>query len=169
MQRGKKKAATWPLIVTPALIFAVGCFADFVLSSSIQGRSSDQLFPAVSGLVVGVLTVLTHENRPPLADSDQAYKDEVAPDGSPFPSHGELAKSKARVSWMGLCFVRCATMPKADLESTGAARLAASSPEAPRRYSDLALTGSGQHLWRPNASGRNVEFASVTGIYSEIS
>jgi hypothetical protein len=59
VQRGKKKAATWPLIVTPAVIFAVGCFADFVLSSSIQGRSSDQLFPAVSGLVVGVLTVLT--------------------------------------------------------------------------------------------------------------
>ena len=32
----------------------------------------------------GVLTVLTHEHRPPLPDSDQAYKDEVAPDGSPF-------------------------------------------------------------------------------------
>jgi len=32
----------------------------------------------------GVLTVLTHENRPPMADNDQAYKDDVAPDGSPF-------------------------------------------------------------------------------------
>ena len=29
----------------------------------------------------GVLTVLTHERRPPLPDSDQAYKDEVAQDG----------------------------------------------------------------------------------------
>ena len=28
--------------------------------------------------------MLTHENRPPMADNDQAYKDEVAPDGSPF-------------------------------------------------------------------------------------
>jgi xanthine dehydrogenase YagR molybdenum-binding subunit len=34
--------------------------------------------------VEGVLTVLTHENRPRLPDDDQAYKDEVAPDGSPF-------------------------------------------------------------------------------------
>lgn len=34
--------------------------------------------------VEGVITVLTHENRPPLADNDQAYKDEVAPEGSPF-------------------------------------------------------------------------------------
>jgi xanthine dehydrogenase YagR molybdenum-binding subunit len=34
--------------------------------------------------VDGVLTVLTHENRPRMADNDQAYKDEVAPDGSPF-------------------------------------------------------------------------------------
>ena len=34
--------------------------------------------------VKGVLDVLTHENRPPMADSDQAYKDDVAPDRSPF-------------------------------------------------------------------------------------
>jgi xanthine dehydrogenase YagR molybdenum-binding subunit len=32
----------------------------------------------------GVFSVLTHENRPPMADGDQAWKDEVAPDGSPF-------------------------------------------------------------------------------------
>jgi xanthine dehydrogenase YagR molybdenum-binding subunit len=30
------------------------------------------------------LTVLTHENRPRMADNDQAYKDDIAPDGSPF-------------------------------------------------------------------------------------
>ena len=34
--------------------------------------------------VAGVIDVLTHENRPPMADNDQAYKDDVAPDGSPF-------------------------------------------------------------------------------------
>src|SRR5215469_4348746 len=34
--------------------------------------------------VAGVLDVLTHENRPPMADDDQAYKDDVAPDGSPL-------------------------------------------------------------------------------------
>ena len=32
----------------------------------------------------GVIDVLTHEHRPPLADNDQAYKDFVAPEGSPF-------------------------------------------------------------------------------------
>ena len=34
--------------------------------------------------VDGVIVVLTHENRPPMAKTDQAYKDDVAPDGSPF-------------------------------------------------------------------------------------
>jgi xanthine dehydrogenase YagR molybdenum-binding subunit len=34
--------------------------------------------------VKGVIDVLTHENRPHMADNDQAYKDEVAPLGSPF-------------------------------------------------------------------------------------
>jgi xanthine dehydrogenase YagR molybdenum-binding subunit len=34
--------------------------------------------------VKGVLDVLTHENRPPMGDNDQAYKDDVAPLGSPF-------------------------------------------------------------------------------------
>ncbi|MEP9377260.1 xanthine dehydrogenase family protein molybdopterin-binding subunit [Aquabacter sp. CN5-332] len=33
----------------------------------------------------GVIAVLTHENRPPMADTDDAYKDDVAPEqGSPF-------------------------------------------------------------------------------------
>ncbi len=34
--------------------------------------------------VDGVLVVLTHENRPPMADNDKAYEDEVAPEGSPY-------------------------------------------------------------------------------------
>jgi xanthine dehydrogenase YagR molybdenum-binding subunit len=34
--------------------------------------------------VNGVLAVLTHENRPRMADNDQAYKDDVSADGSPF-------------------------------------------------------------------------------------
>src|SRR6202161_643020 len=34
--------------------------------------------------VKGVLDVLTHENRPRMADAARAYKDDVAPDGSPF-------------------------------------------------------------------------------------
>ena len=34
--------------------------------------------------VMGVVEVLTHANRPAMAHSDQDYKDDVAPDGSPF-------------------------------------------------------------------------------------
>jgi xanthine dehydrogenase YagR molybdenum-binding subunit len=34
--------------------------------------------------VRGVIDVITHRNRPPMADNDQAYKDDVAPMGSPF-------------------------------------------------------------------------------------
>ncbi len=34
--------------------------------------------------VEGVLDVLTHENRPSMADQDSAYHDDVAPEGSPF-------------------------------------------------------------------------------------
>ena len=34
--------------------------------------------------VTGVVEVLTHANRPAMAHSDQDYKDDVAPDGSPF-------------------------------------------------------------------------------------
>ena len=32
-----------------------------------------------------MIDVLTHQNRPPMADNDDAYKDEVAPEkGSPY-------------------------------------------------------------------------------------
>ena len=34
--------------------------------------------------VEGVIDVLTHQNRPPMASADSAYKDDVAPEGSPF-------------------------------------------------------------------------------------
>jgi xanthine dehydrogenase YagR molybdenum-binding subunit len=34
--------------------------------------------------VAGVFDVLTHQNRPPMASEDSAYKDEVAPEGSPY-------------------------------------------------------------------------------------
>ena len=34
--------------------------------------------------VEGVVAVLTHENRPPMPSADSAYKDDVAPEGSPF-------------------------------------------------------------------------------------
>src|ERR1700722_15272147 len=34
--------------------------------------------------VEGVIDVLTHQNRPTMASTDSAYKDDAAPEGSPF-------------------------------------------------------------------------------------
>jgi xanthine dehydrogenase YagR molybdenum-binding subunit len=34
--------------------------------------------------VTGVIDVLTHQHRPPMANTDGAYKDDVAPEGSPY-------------------------------------------------------------------------------------
>ena len=54
-----------------------------VCSTIAKGRIT-RIDTSAATRIDGVLAVLTHENRPPLADNDQAYKDEVAPDGSPF-------------------------------------------------------------------------------------
>ncbi len=57
--------------------------ASIVCSTIAKGRVAQIDTSAAMG-VEGVLTVLTHENRPPMADNDQAYKDDVAPNGSPY-------------------------------------------------------------------------------------
>ena len=54
-----------------------------VCSTIAKGRIT-RLDTSAAKAVKGVLTVLTHDNRPPMPDNDQAYKDEVAPAGSPF-------------------------------------------------------------------------------------
>ena len=54
-----------------------------VCSTIAKGRIT-RLDTSAAMAVSGVLTVLTHDNRPPMPDNDQAYKDEVAPAGSPF-------------------------------------------------------------------------------------
>ena len=55
-----------------------------VVGATIAKGRIRQIDTSAAAQVAGVLTVLTHENRPPMADNDQAYKDDVAPDGSPF-------------------------------------------------------------------------------------
>jgi hypothetical protein len=45
------------------MIFAVGCFADFTLSTAVHGPNAELLLPAVAGLTVGTLTVLTFAKR----------------------------------------------------------------------------------------------------------
>jgi xanthine dehydrogenase YagR molybdenum-binding subunit len=55
-----------------------------VVTSTIAKGRIVRIDPSPALRVKGVLDVLTHENHPPMADNDQAYKDEVAPTGSPF-------------------------------------------------------------------------------------
>jgi xanthine dehydrogenase YagR molybdenum-binding subunit len=55
-----------------------------VVTSSIAKGRIKSIDASAALRVAGVLAVLTHENRPRMAKSDEAYKDDVAPDGSPF-------------------------------------------------------------------------------------
>ena len=55
-----------------------------VVGSTIAKGCITHIDTSAATRVKGVLTVLTHENRPPLPNNDEAYKDEVAPDGSPY-------------------------------------------------------------------------------------
>ena len=55
-----------------------------VVSATIAKGRITRIDTSAAMGVEGVLSVLTHENRPPMPDNDQSYKDEVAPDGSPF-------------------------------------------------------------------------------------
>ena len=55
-----------------------------VVSATIARGRITRIGTGAAMSVDGVLTVLTHENRPSMADNDEAYKDEVSPDGSPF-------------------------------------------------------------------------------------
>ena len=55
-----------------------------VVTSTVAKGSITRMDPSAAMRVNGVIEVLTHENRPHMADDDQAYKDDVAPAGSPF-------------------------------------------------------------------------------------
>src|ERR1700751_112045 len=56
--------------------------ASIVTSTIAKGRIARiDVSEALS--VAGVIDVLTHRNRPPMASADSAYKDDVAPEGSP--------------------------------------------------------------------------------------
>ncbi len=63
---------------TSGLVFAA------VVGSTIAKGTIARIDASEALRVAGVLAVLTHENRPPMANTDSAYKDDVAPDGSPF-------------------------------------------------------------------------------------
>jgi xanthine dehydrogenase YagR molybdenum-binding subunit len=55
-----------------------------VVTSSIAKGRIVRIDASEALRVEGVINVLTHENRPRMASTDDAYKDETAPEGSPF-------------------------------------------------------------------------------------
>jgi xanthine dehydrogenase YagR molybdenum-binding subunit len=55
-----------------------------VVSSTIAKGRIVRINTSEALSVRGVIGVLTHENRPWMADTDRAYKDDVAPEGTPF-------------------------------------------------------------------------------------
>ena len=64
---------------------APGLAHGWVLSSTIAAGRIVQIDATEALALPGVLQVFTHENRPPLAEDDDSYRDEVAPPGgSPF-------------------------------------------------------------------------------------
>ena len=78
----------------PGLVYGV------VVSSAIAKGRITRIDVAEALRLPGVLQVFTHENSPPLAQSDNSYSDEVAPPGSPFrPLHdGEIRYSAQPVA-----------------------------------------------------------------------
>lgn len=56
-----------------------------VISSTIAKGRIAEIDIGAAMKVDGIIAVLTHSNRPPMVDTDKAYKDDVAPEqGSPF-------------------------------------------------------------------------------------
>ena len=58
-------------------------YASLVSSTTAKGRIL-RVDASAALALKGVLGVLTHQNRPHMADTDQAYHDDVAPGGKPF-------------------------------------------------------------------------------------
>src|SRR5690348_16806194 len=64
---------------------ADGLLHGFVVTATIPRGRITRLDASGALKVKGVVDVLTHAHRHPLADKDEAWKDEVAPErGSPF-------------------------------------------------------------------------------------
>ena len=57
--------------------------ASLVASTIAKGRIR-RIDASAALAVEGVIDVLTHQNRPPMANNDSAYDDDTAPEGSPY-------------------------------------------------------------------------------------
>jgi xanthine dehydrogenase YagR molybdenum-binding subunit len=68
----------------PGLALGPGLAYGYVVTSRIAKGRIARIDTDQALRVPGVIDVLTHENRPRMASSDSAYKEDVSPEGSPF-------------------------------------------------------------------------------------
>jgi xanthine dehydrogenase YagR molybdenum-binding subunit len=68
----------------PGFAFGPGLAYGYVVASDIAKGRIAHIDTDEAKRVAGVIEVLTHENRPHMPEADSAYKDDVAPEGSPF-------------------------------------------------------------------------------------
>jgi len=68
----------------PGLAFGPGLAHAYIVTSNIAKGRIARIETDEAKRVAGVIDVLTHRNRPRMAEADSAYKDDVAPEGAPF-------------------------------------------------------------------------------------
>jgi xanthine dehydrogenase YagR molybdenum-binding subunit len=78
-----------PAKVTGAAKYAAefnvpGLLFGWVVTATIPRGRIKKIDAGAASALPGVSAVLTHENRPPMADTDEGYKDDIAPAGSPY-------------------------------------------------------------------------------------
>jgi xanthine dehydrogenase YagR molybdenum-binding subunit len=94
---------------------APGLAYGFVVSSTIAKGKITKVNAAEAMKVAGVLKVFMHENAPELARSDKAWRDEVAPPGSPF---RPLQDNEVRYSGQPIALVVAETFEAARYAAT---------------------------------------------------
>jgi xanthine dehydrogenase YagR molybdenum-binding subunit len=78
----------------------------FVVTSTIAKGRITNIDTTDARKVKGVLDVLTHENRPTMSSARDAFRDDVAPDGSPF---RPLYDGEIRFNWQPVALVLAET------------------------------------------------------------
>ncbi|SFH72212.1 xanthine dehydrogenase family protein molybdopterin-binding subunit [Bradyrhizobium sp. Gha] len=137
---------------------AAGLLHGFVVTATIARGRIVRLDASEALRVKGVVDVLTHANRPPLADDDDAWKDEVAPEkGSPFrPLYDDVIRFNGQPvalvvaeNWETAKFA--ATLVRIDYEQDGFATdldakrghaIELDKPHKPRGDAETALNGA---------------------------
>ncbi len=137
---------------------ADGLLHGFVVAATIPRGRIARLDTSAALKVKGVLDVLTHANRPPLADKDEAWKDEVAPEEFAFPSalrrHDQVQRpTNSPWSWrrIGKTAKFAATLVRVefeqqafatDLEAERSSATEIDKPHDPRGDAAAALAGA---------------------------